>query len=106
MMSRVQISVNKLRPEGTNYLVNTGSLEPMIFSLNASSAHVEKNRNASRLTASDGMVCRTPNGAEAVLPVPVFGEPPPPPELPPLVADWLFTATDSLNEFSRSFGLI
>lgn len=84
-------------------LVNTGSLEPMIFSRNASNAHVDKNRNANRLTASDGMACAPVDAdPEEGFPVPVFGEPPP----LPLVIVWLLTATDSLNEFSRSLGLI
>lgn len=86
-------------------LVNTGSLEPMIFIRNASNVHVDRNSNANRLTASDGMVCAPVAEAadpEAAFPVPVFGEPPP----PPLVAVWLCVAdTDSLNEFIRSFGL-
>lgn len=73
--------------------MNTGNLEPMIFSRNVSNAHVDKNRNANRLTASDGMAC-TPCKT-------VFGEPP-----PPLETVVLFAAMDSLNEFIRSLGLI
>lgn len=96
------ITSDNLRDGRLTDLVNTGSLEPMIFILNASNAHVDRNSNANRLTASDGMVCAPATEPEAAFPVPVFGEPPP----PPLVAVWLCVAdTDSLNEFIRSFGL-
>lgn len=96
---------DRLRDGRLTDLVNTGSLEPMIFILNASNAHVDRISNANRLTASDGMVCAPAVEAadpDAAFPVPVFGEPPP----PPLVAVWPCVAdTDSLNEFIRSFGL-
>lgn len=79
------------------YLVNTGSLEPIILTRHANRAHVDTDRNTSRLTASDGMAWTV-----AALPVDkVLGEPP-----PPLEAVELFAATESLNEFIKSFGLI
>lgn len=82
--------------------MNTGNLEPMIFRRNARRAHVDRHRNASRLTASDGTACTPAAEAEDAFPVAVFGEPPPP--APETV--WLFEANDSLNEFIRSFGRI
>lgn len=66
-------------------LVNTGSLEPMIFRRNARSAHVDRHKNASRLTTSDGTACTPVAEAEATFPVAVFGEPPPPPPAPVMV---------------------